>query len=112
MRPAAQEMQLPQPVSKTRWKQNNKQKPKVAIEELLHANQVCVRLNGHLALASIDLQTLGGDLICTQFVYVYQVPVVEMEPTTLGTAIKASKATIDKTCDIHQEPKHLSSGRV
>ena len=69
MRTAAQEMQLQQPVGKTRWKEKTKQKPQVAVREPLDPNRVFVKVNGHPALALIDLQTIGGDLISAQFVY-------------------------------------------
>ena len=60
---AAQEMQLQQPVGKTRSKENTKQKPQVAIREPLDPNRGFVKVNGHPALALIDLQTIGRDLI-------------------------------------------------
>ena len=57
-------------------------------------------MNGNPALALIDLQTLGGDLISAQFVYLYKLPVVKIEPKTPATAIKGSKGTVDKTCAV------------
>ena len=57
-------------------------------------------MNGHPALALIDLQTIGGDLFSAQFVYLYKLPVVKIEPKTLATAIKGSKGTVDKTCEV------------
>ena len=72
MRPAAQEMQLHQPVGTTRFKEKTKQIPQVAIREPLDPNRVFVKVNGHPTLARIDLQTIGGDLISEQFVYLYQ----------------------------------------
>ena len=57
-------------------------------------------MNGHPALALIDLQTIGGDLISAQFVYLYKLPVVKIEPKTLVTAIKVSNGTVGKTCDV------------
>ena len=100
MRTAAQEMQLPQPVGKTKSKEKTKRKPQVAIREPHDPNRVFVKVNGHPALALIDLQTIGGDLISAQFVYLYKLPVVKIEPKTLATAIKGSKGTVDKTCDV------------
>ena len=55
MRTAAQEMQLQQPVGKTRSKERTKQKPQVAVREPLDPNRVFVKVNGHPALALIDL---------------------------------------------------------
>ena len=100
MRTAAQEMQLQQPVGETRSKEKTKQKPQVAVREPLDPNRVFVNVKGHPALALIDLQTIGGDLIRAQFVYLYKLPVVKIEPETLATAIKGSKGTVDKTCEV------------
>ena len=57
-------------------------------------------MNGHPALALIDLQTIGGDLLSAQFVYLYKLPVVKIVPKTLTTAIKGSTGTVDKTCEV------------
>ena len=57
-------------------------------------------MNGHPALALIDLQTIGEDLISSQFMYLYKLPVVKIEPKTLVTAIKVSNGTVGKTCDV------------
>ena len=100
MRTAAQEMQLQQPVGKTRSKEKTKRKPQVAIRKPLDRNRVFVKVNGHPALALIDLQTIGGDLISAQFVSLYKLPVVKIEPKTLATPIKGSKGTVDKTCEV------------
>ena len=48
----------------------------------------------------IDPQTNGGDLISAQFMYLYKLPVVKIEPKTLVTAIKGSKGNVDKTCEV------------
>ena len=57
-------------------------------------------MNGHPALSLIDLQTIAGDLISAQFVYLYKLPALKIEPKTLATAMKGSKGTVDKTCDV------------
>ena len=57
-------------------------------------------MNSHPALARIDLQTIGGDLVSAQFVYLYKLPVVNIEPKTLATAIKGSKRNVEKTCEL------------
>ena len=93
-------MQSQQPVGKTRSKEKTKQKAQVAGREQLDPNRVFVKVNGHPALVLIDLQTIGGDLISPQFVYLYKLPVVEIEPKTLATAIKGSKGTVVKTCEV------------
>ena len=90
----------PAAVGKTRSKEKTKRKPQVPIREPLDPNRVFVKVNGHRALALIDLQTIGGDLISAQFVYLYKLPVVKIEPKTLATAIKGSKGTVDKTCEV------------
>ena len=78
MRTAPQEMQLQQSVGKTRSKEKTKQKPQVATREPHHPNRVLGKVNGHPALALIDLQTMGGGLISAQFVYLYELPVVKI----------------------------------
>ena len=35
-----------------------------------------------------------------QFVYLYELPVVKIEPKTLATTIKGSEGTVDKTCEV------------
>ena len=56
-------------------------------------------MNGHPALVLIDLQTIRGDHLSAQFVYLYKLPVVKIKRKTLSTAMKVSKGTIDKTCE-------------
>ena len=87
-------------MGKTRSKEKNKQKPQLTSREPLDPNRVFVKVNRHPALALIDLQTIGGDLISAEFVYWYKLPVVKIAPKTLATAIKGSKATVDKTCEV------------
>ena len=57
-------------------------------------------MNGHPALALLYLQTIGADPISAQFVYLYKLPVLEIEPNTLATAINVSKGTIGQICDV------------
>ena len=73
--------------SKTRSQGNTKLKPQVAIREPLDPNGIFVKVNGHPPLALIDLQTIGGDRIRAQLVYLYKPPLVKIEPKTLATAI-------------------------
>ena len=73
-------MQLQQPVGKTRSKEKTNGKRRVAIRERHDSNRVFVKVTGHPALPLIDLQTIGGDLISAQFVYLYKLPVVKIEP--------------------------------
>jgi len=60
-----------QPLPKFSMK--GKPKPKPAIEPLENS-KVQVQINGHKALALVDLHTKGGDLINSEFVYVYKIP--------------------------------------
>ena len=99
MRPAAQEMELQQPVGETKSKGMTKQKPQVSIRELRDSNCVFVEVHGHRTLAQIELQTIAGDLICAQFVNLYKLPVLKIERNTLATAIKGCKGNVDKTCE-------------
>ena len=57
-------------------------------------------MNSHPALALIDLQTIAGDLITAQYVYLYKLPLVKIGTKSLATAIKGSTASIDKTCEV------------
>ena len=100
IRTAAQEMQLQQLVGKPRLEEEHKQKPQVAIREPLDPNLVFVEMHRHSALAPIDQQTIGADLISEQFVYLYKLSVVKIEPKTLATTIEGSKGTVDKTCEV------------
>ena len=59
-----------------------------------------VKADGHPALALVDLQTQGGDLIDSKFIYLYSIPTRPSEKKTLTTAIKRSQGTIDKECTI------------
>ena len=93
-------MQVLQPVGKTRSKQNTKQEPQVTIREPHDLNRVFIKVNGHPALAVIDVQTIAGDLISAQLVYPYKLPIVKIETKTLATANKGSKRTVDKTCEV------------
>ena len=85
---------------KTRYTAKTKQKRQVTIRKQLDPNRVFVKLNSHPALALIDLQTIGGDLIRAQFVYLYKLPVVIIEPKTSATTIKGSEGNIGQTCEV------------
>jgi len=47
---------------------------KLQFTEELDYSRVRVKVNGHPALALVDLQTTGGDLINAQFVHLYGLP--------------------------------------
>ena len=63
-------------------------------------SKVLVKDDGHPALALVDLQTQGGDLIDFKFVYLYHIPTRPTGKKTLTTTIKESQRTIDKECAI------------
>jgi hypothetical protein len=63
-------------------------------------SKVLVKADGHPALALVDLQTQGGDLIDSKFVHLYGIPTRPSEKKKLTTAIKGSSGTIDKECTI------------
>ena len=100
IRTAAEEMQLKQPVGKTRSKEQTKQKLSVVISKQLDPNRVFVKVNGHPALALLDLQTIAADIIRAQFVVLYDLPVVKIEAKAQATAIKGSQGTVAKTCEV------------
>ena len=93
-------MHLQQPVCETRSTEKTNRKPQVAIRQPLLPNRVFVKVKGHPAVPLIDLQTIGEDLISAQFVYLYKLPVVKIEPKTLATAIEGSEGTVNKTCEL------------
>ena len=63
-------------------------------------SKILVKANGHPALALVDLQTQGGDLINSKFVHLYCIPTRPSEKKILTTAIKESQGKIDKECTI------------
>ena len=63
-------------------------------------SKVLVKANRHHALAVVDLQAQGGDLMDSKFVHLYRIPPRLSEKKTLTTAIKGSQATINMECTI------------
>ena len=63
-------------------------------------SKVQVQINGHKALTLVDLQTKGGDLINSHFIYLCKMPTKSIENKSLSTTIKGSRGTIDKTCEV------------
>ena len=59
-----------------------------------------MKAEGHAALALVDLQTQGGDLIDSKFVYLNRTPTRRREKQSLTTAIKVLQGTINKECNI------------
>ena len=70
------------------------QKPEDKIRDPRDPNRVFVKVNSHPALAVIDLQATGGDLISTQFVYLLNLWLVMIESTTTANPMKWYKANV------------------
>jgi len=102
MRTAAQVLSLQhnnKPViAKNNYKGKTKKKTQSTKE--LDYSRVRVKVNGHPALALVDLQTTGGDLINARFVHLYGLPTYAIDKKSLNTAIKGSKGVIEKACDV------------
>jgi len=105
MRTAAQVLTLQHTskpvIAKNSYKGKTKKKPQ-STEELDYS-RVRVKINGHPALALVDLQTTGGDLINAQFVHLYGLPTYRIDKKSLKTAIKGSKGVIEKACDVQMD---------
>ena len=72
----------------------------ISIQEV-DTNRVAVTINGNKAMALIDLQTEGCNLLNAQFVQLFKIPTRELNPPlTLMTAIKGSRASINKAAEI------------
>jgi len=105
MRTAAQVLSLQhnsKPViAKNNYKGKTKAKPQSTKE--LDYSRVRVKVKGHPALALVDLQTTGGDLIIAQFVHLYGLPTYGIDKKSLNTAIKGPKGVIEKACDVQMD---------
>jgi len=86
-------------------KNNHKGKTKAKPQstEELDYSRVRVKVNGHPALALLDLQRTGGDLINAQFVYLYGLPTYGIDKKSLNTASKGSKVVKEKACDVQMD---------
>jgi len=114
MRTAAQVLSL-QHISKPVITNNNykgKTKAKPQSNEELDYSRVQVKVNGHPALALVDLQTTGGDLINAQFVHLYGLPTYGIDKKSLNTAIKGSKGVIEKACDVRMDYRGYTETRT
>jgi len=97
---AAQVLSL-QHTSKPVIAKNNykgKTKAKLQSSEELDYSRVRVKVNSHPALALVDLETTGEDLINGQFVHLYGLPTYGIDQKSLNTGIKGSKGVIEKAC--------------
>ena len=63
-------------------------------------NAAEIRINGARANVLIDSCTVDADLILAQFCHLHNIPIEEMPPKSLFTAIKGSKSTITKKATI------------
>jgi len=88
-------------IAKNNYKGKIKAKPQ-STEELDYS-RVRVKSNGYHALALVDLQTTGGDLINAQFVHLYGLPTNGIDKNSHNTAIKGSKGMIEKACDVQMD---------
>jgi len=105
MRTAARVLSL-QHTSKPVIAKNNgkgKTKAKPQSTEELDYSRVRVKVNCHPALALVDLQMTGGDLINAQFVPLYGLPTYGIDKKSLNTEIKGSKGVIEKAYDVQME---------
>src|SRR5258706_6982072 len=96
MRTAAQRIQ-----EREDPKANLKKVKKPEIMLATDTNRVSVNINGNKVHALIDLQTEGCNLLNAQFAYLYKIPTRELKPPlTLMTAIKGSRASINKAAEV------------
>jgi len=105
MRTAAQVLSLQHTSKPVIAKKNYKGKTKAksqSTQELDYSRDQ-VKVNGHPALALMDLQTTGGDLINARFVYLYNLPSYGIGKKSLKTAIKGLKGVIEKACDVQMD---------
>jgi len=105
MRTAAQVLSLQHTskpvIAKNIYKGKTKAKPQ-STEELDYS-RVRVKVNGHPALALVDLQTTGGDLINAQFVHLYGLPTYGIDKKSFYTMIKGSSGVIERACDVQMD---------
>jgi len=84
-------------IARNNYKGKTNAKPESTEE--LDFNSIRVKVNGHPALALVDLQTTGRDLIYAQFMHLYSLPTYGIDKKLLNTTIKGSKSVIEKPCD-------------
>ena len=96
MRTAAQVLSLQHTnkpvIAKKNYKGKTKAKPQPTDE--VDYSRVQVKSNGHPALALVDWQKTGRDLINAQFIHLYGLPTYGIDKKSLNTAIKWSKGVI------------------
>ena len=73
-------------IAKNNYKGKTKAKPQSPEE--LDYSRVRVKVNGNPALALVDLQTTGRDLIYAQFVHLYGLTTYGIDKMSLNTTIK------------------------
>jgi len=82
-------------IAKNNYK--GKTKAKTQSTKELDYSRVQLKVNGHPALALVDLQTTGGDLINAQFVHLYGLPSYGIDKKSLNPAYKGSKGVIEQS---------------
>jgi len=88
-------------IAKNNYKGKTKGKPQSTKE--LDYSRVQVKVKDHPALALVDLQTTGGDLINAQFVHLYGLSTHGIDKKSLNPMIKGSKSVIEKACDVQMD---------
>jgi len=97
-------------IAKNNYKGKTKAKPQPTDE--LDYSRVWIKVNGHPALAFVDLQTTGGDLINVQFVHLYGLPTYGIDKKSLNTTIKGSKGRIEKACNVQMDYRGYTETRT
>jgi len=97
-------------IAKNNYKGKTKAKPQ-STEELDYS-RVRVKVNGQPALALVDLQTTGGDLINAQFLHLYGLPTYGIDKKSLNTVIKGSKGVIENACDVQMDYRRYTETRT
>jgi len=88
-------------IAQDNYKGQTKAKRPFTIE--LDYSRVQVKVNGHSALALVDIQTNGGDLINTQFVHLSNLPTYGIDKNSINAAMKAYKCMIEKASDVQMD---------
>jgi len=97
-------------IAKNNYKGKTKAKPQ-SIEELDYS-RVRIKVNGHHALALVDLQTTDRDLINAQFVHIYGLPTYSIDNKSHNTTIKGSKGVIETVCDVQMDYEAYTETRM
>jgi len=88
-------------ISKNNYK--GKTKTKLLSIEKLDYSRVRVKVNYRPALALMDLQTTGAELINERFVHLFSLPTYSIDKKSLNITIKGSNAAIAKAYDVQMD---------